>query len=85
MPDAQKVVFYDKGVDNRLNAKDNVALKYGEGEVRPIEVVKGEPLALEVDAFLTAIQTGKPAINDGVIGMEVVKILEKATQSMMGN
>jgi predicted dehydrogenase len=85
LPDAQKVVFYDKGIDNRLNAKDNVALKYGEGEVRPIEVVKGEPLALEVDAFLTAIQTGKPAINDGVIGMEVVKILEKATQSMMGN
>lgn len=84
LPDDKKVVFYDKGIDNRLNAKDNVALKYGEGEVRPIEVVKGEPLALEVDAFLTAVETGKPAINDGVIGMEVVKILEQATQSMMG-
>jgi len=84
LPDDKKVIFYDKGIDNRLNAKDNVALKYGEGEVRPIEVIKGEPLALEVGAFITAIKTGVPSINDGVIGMEVVKILEQATKSMIG-
>lgn len=85
LPDDKKVLFFDKGIDNRVNAKDNVNLKYGVGEVRPIEVLKGEPLALEVEAFLEAIKTGKPPINDGVIGMEVVKILELATNAIKGN
>ncbi len=86
LPDESKVVYYDKGIDNRINAKDNekVNLQYGVGEVRPVEVVKGEPLALEVNAFIQAIMSGVPPINDGNIGMEVVKILEAATKSMKG-
>ncbi len=78
---SDKVIFYDKGIDNRINAKDNEAvnLKYGQGEVKKLEVSTGEPLKDEVDAFLNAILTGKEPVNNASIGCEVVKILEEAS------
>lgn len=84
LPDEEKLTFYDKGVDNRINAKDTdkAALAYGLGEVRKLPLVKGEPLALEVAAFINAVKTGIPPVNDAFIGAEVINILEQATKSM---
>lgn len=83
-PDNEKVIFYDKGIDNRINAKDNEVknLAYGKGEVKNILFESGEPLFLEVDAFLKAVRTGVPPVNDAKIGCEVVKILEDASKQL---
>jgi predicted dehydrogenase len=84
--DDNKVIFYDKGVDNRINLKENEKsnLQYGTGEIIKVKLVKGEPLALEVNAFLDSIENNKPPINDGEIGMEVVRILEQVSQAIKG-
>ena len=85
-PDNDKVIFFDKGVDTRINAKDNEAtnLKYGTGEIIKLKLNKGEPLALEINAFVNSVLLNEPPINDGKIGTEVIKILEAATLSMKG-
>lgn len=86
LPDAEKVIYYDKGIDNRINAKDHEVknLQYGKGVVKNLELIKGEPLFLEVDAFLNSILTNTPPVNDGRIGCEVIRILEEASKIMKG-
>ncbi|MBL7127389.1 MAG: Gfo/Idh/MocA family oxidoreductase [Ignavibacteria bacterium] len=83
-PDEEKVIFYDKGIDSRINAKDSDVkdLKYGKGETKNIVFDKGEPLYLEVDAFINAILKNEQPINNGIIGCEVVKVLEQASKSI---
>jgi predicted dehydrogenase len=82
--DENKVVFYDKGVDNRLNLKESEKgkLQYGTGEIIKLQLVKGEPLALEINAFIDSVENNKAPINDGEIGKEVVRILETASMSI---
>jgi len=79
-----KLTFYDRGIDNRIGAKDSDVknLQYGTGEIRKIEVENIEPLYAEIDAFLEAILVNKAPVNDGNIGCEVVKILEEASKSI---
>jgi len=73
-----RVIFYDKGLDNRKNQKESekTKLQYGVGEVTKLVLPKGEPLALEVDSFLNSIRDFSEPINNGDIGKEVVRILE---------
>jgi predicted dehydrogenase len=80
----EKVIFYDKGIDNRINQKESekTKLQYGVGEITKLSLPKGEPLALEVDSFLDSIKYGIEPINNGEIGKEVVRILEIASQSI---
>ena len=82
--DENKVIFYDKGIDNRINLKDNEVknLQYGKGEVRNIKLDNIEPLAAEVEEFINCIENNTEPINNGLIGCEVVKILEEATKSI---
>jgi predicted dehydrogenase len=82
-----KVIFYDKGVDNRTGPQSNqkAQLAYGLGEVRKLDIPAGEPLALEIAAFADAITSNTPLVNDGRIGMNVVRILELAAKSMKEN
>jgi predicted dehydrogenase len=82
-----KVVFYDKGIDNRINAKDNEAknLQYGVGSVYNVPVKAGEPLSNEVNAFIDSVISRTEPINNGTIGMQVVKSLELITKSIKEN
>jgi len=82
--DEQKVIFYDKGIDNRIDQKssEKTKLQYGVGEVKKLLLPKGEPLALEVDSFLNSITDEVEPINNGEIGKEVVRILEIASQTI---
>jgi predicted dehydrogenase len=84
MSDEEKVVFYDKGIDNRVNQKESEKkkLQYGVGEVTKLSLPEGEPLALEVDTFLDSIRNSAEPINNGEIGKEVVRILEIASRAM---
>jgi len=82
--DEEKVIFYDKGIDNRINQKESekTKLQYGVGEITKLSLPKAEPLALEVDTFLDSIKYGVEPINNGEIGKEVVRILEIASQAI---
>jgi hypothetical protein len=67
-----------------VNLKDSEVknLAYGVGEVKNISFHKGEPLALEVDEFLNSIIEKRQPINSGLIGKQVVEILELASKSI---
>jgi len=82
--DEEKVIFYDKGIDNRINQKESekTKLQYGVGEITKLSLPKGEPLALEIDTFLDSIKYRVEPINNGEIGKEVVRILEIASQAI---
>jgi predicted dehydrogenase len=76
----ERVIFFDKGIDNRINQKESEKskLQYGIGEITNLVLPGGEPLALEIDAFLCAVKNGSELVNNGEIGREVVRILEIA-------
>jgi predicted dehydrogenase len=74
-----KVKFFDRGVDNRIDAKDTdaVALSYSTGDIHILGLEQHEPLRLECSEFVRAITTGTPPVNDGIIGARVVELLER--------
>ncbi len=82
-----KLKLYGTGVDNRIKSKDgdSGALGYHSGEIVVIPLEQHEPLRLECQEFVNAIITGKPLINDGQIGLEVVKLLETSSESFVKN
>jgi predicted dehydrogenase len=73
-----KLRFYGLGVDNRIKNKsgDSAALGYSSGEIFVIPLEQHEPLRLECQEFVDAVLNDKPMINDGKIGLEVVRLLE---------
>ena len=76
----KKLVLYDQRVD--VEKGEPVPVK-GEGE----EVTFGddEPLRLECQAFLNAIETRQPPITDGESGVQVLKVLQAAQRSLITN
>lgn len=78
-----KLKLYGLGIDNRIKNKagDSGALGYQSGEITMIPLEQHEPLRLECQEFINAIINNKPLINDGKIGLEVVKLLETSSES----
>ncbi|HAX48446.1 MAG TPA: hypothetical protein DCX92_05625 [Bacteroidetes bacterium] len=82
-----KLKLYGLGIDNRIKAKagDTAALGYQSGEITVIPLEQHEPLRLECQEFINSVINNKPLINDGRIGLEVVKLLEKSGESFNTN
>jgi predicted dehydrogenase len=78
-----KVKLFGKGIDNRIKNKttDAVKLGYHMGEIQVMQLEQHEPLRLECEEFINAIIKNTPLVNDGKIGLEVVKMLETASES----
>ncbi len=78
-----KVKLYGKGVDSRIKSKttDAAKLSYGSGEIQIISLEQHEPLRLECEEFINSIIYDKPLVNSGEMGLEVVKLLETASES----
>lgn len=72
---AQKVVIYNKGVDEQLNNRD-------EGS-EIVDVAASEPLKIECEHFLNCLQTREKPRSDGWNGVAVVEILEKAQEALL--
>lgn len=77
-----KLKILDKGIDTRIKSKGNESKKlfYKSGDVHIIELEQHEPLRMECEEFINGILHNKPLINDGEIGLEVVKLLEKSSK-----
>lgn len=87
-PDA-KIKLFDKGVDiipanglGRYNTFGEFQLLLRAGDLLIPKINFSEPLKDECRAFVDAIRTGRPPLADGRNGLEVVRVLETAQQSL---
>jgi len=82
-----KLKLYGLGIDNRIKSKDgdSGALSYKAGEITMIPLEQHEPLRLECQEFINSIIEDKVPVNDGKIGLEVVRLLETSSESFNRN
>jgi predicted dehydrogenase len=78
-----KLKLYGKGVDNRIKSKDSNSgsLSYNAGEIQVIPLEQHEPLRMECQEFVNAVLNNSRLVNDGKIGLEVVRLLETSSES----
>jgi predicted dehydrogenase len=74
----KEFLVYDNQVE--VDANDQSVLR--KGECRAVEVAGDEPLRLECQAFLTAIETRTPPITDAPSGQRVLTVLQAAQDSL---
>jgi predicted dehydrogenase len=84
----QRICVYDRGVDvttpeslGREERRD-LLVSYRSGDMVAPALVEREALGAMVEAFATAIRTGRPAPTDGWSGLRVLEILEAAARSL---
>lgn len=84
MQPVQKVQVFDAGQDSRVNAseKDAAALGYGPGSIWVPPLRSYEPLRAECEDFLNCIVSGNEPVSTGRRALEVVRVLEAASESM---
>ncbi|MEZ4859691.1 MAG: Gfo/Idh/MocA family oxidoreductase [Caldilineaceae bacterium] len=76
----KQLVLYDQRVD--VSANGPIPVK-GEGEA--VEFADDEPLRLECQAFLAAVQSRQAPLTDGESGLRVLKVLQAAQRSLVMN
>ena len=82
----EKIRIYDKGIT--VNNPDNIyklKVDYRSGDMWSPHVDPAEALKKELNYFVQCLIKGNPPINDGHAGLRVVKMLEKADQSLKNN
>lgn len=77
---SKELILYDQRVEVGSGAP--VPVK-GAGE--PVEFSSAEPLRLECQAFLRAMETRQPPLTDGMSGVNVLKVLQAAQRSLVMN
>lgn len=90
----KKMMVYDDISDNRITIYDKGAYwqatpDYGThrlmtytGDIAIPRIAVTEPLQLEIQHFVECIQQGKTPLSDGVEGLNVVRVLEAASESL---
>lgn len=79
----QKVQVHSPAVDNRTQAgATSAALNYTSGGIWSSALDTYEPLRAECQDFVDSIRTGKSPLSDGHSGLEVVRVLEEASQCL---
>jgi len=79
----EKIKIYDKGVQVKTKeGKYNLLVAYRSGDMWAPRVEQTEALKLMVEKFVDYISNGGRAVNDGVAGLRVVKLLEASTKSL---
>jgi len=81
---SEKVKVYDKGitVNNDAESVYQMLISYRTGDMWAPQLDRTEALRTEVLHFINCIEHGECPITDGEAGLQVVRILEAATQSM---
>lgn len=80
----EKIRIYDKGVTVQPHYETfgEFHLAYRFGDIFTPKLDDAEPLKAEANAFVRAIETGRPERATGEEGLEVVRILEAANESV---
>lgn len=81
---SEKLKIYDSGVRVSNDPKEihRLMVAYRIGDMVAPRLATGEALLAEAAHFADCIQTGRTPVTDGEMGLQVVKILEAASQSM---
>jgi len=81
----EKIRVYDKGVDRPpySDTYEQFKLSYRYGEVTAPPIPADEPLHLECEHFVDCIRKGNKPRSDGEVGLQIVRILEKAQTSLL--
>ncbi len=80
---SEKVKIYDRGVILRPpQTFGEFQLTYREGDMIAPNLSNEEPLLAEVEHFLDCIKTGATPRTDGSMGVNVVRVLEMAVNSL---
>jgi predicted dehydrogenase len=78
-----KIKVYDKGVEVKDKEDINKLLvSYRSGDMYSPKLDQREALSLECEYFLECLEKNKKPINDGQIGLEVVKLLTACDESL---
>lgn len=81
----KKIKIYDKGVELPSSTKNyKMRVKYRLGETTIPSIENGEALKHETDYFVKCLTENIRPINDGIAGLDVVRILEASEQSLLG-
>jgi len=79
----EKIKVFDKGVNyHDPETFGEYHLSYRSGDVWSPHLDSYEPLYAEMTHFIECIQNGQTPRSDGLIGWQVVRVLEAAEQSM---
>ena len=81
---SEKVRIYDKGVDV-INTSDEVykiLIQYRTGDLNCPHIDNTEALQVEINHIVECMQQNKPALTNGISGLNIVKVLEAAQASI---
>ncbi len=79
----EKLKIYDKGVDVKSQeGLYNLLVSYRTGDMWSPQVEQVEALRLELAYFVDCIRKNESPFNDGLAGMQVVRMLEAANESV---
>lgn len=83
----EKIKIYDKGVKKHDDYKTfgEFQLSYNYGDIHIPKLSTAEPLGIECGHFLECIKEGKTPRSSGEVGLNVVKVLEAAEESIKNN
>ena len=85
LDDAEKIKVYEKGVDMEKELSKNVSeirINYRSGDVWMPNLKISEALSQLTKEFIAAMNDRKSPLSDGKFGSQIVKILEKSTESL---
>jgi predicted dehydrogenase len=83
MQQIHKVQVHNPAIDNRVQASSaGTSLSYSSGGIWSPSLLSFEPLRAECQDFVNSIRTRTPPLSDGQAGLEVVRVLEAASQCL---
>ncbi len=86
MEPTEKIKIYDKGIDViPQNGIYETLIQYRTGDIAVPHLENREPLKIEMEHFVECIQNGKVPWTDSHAGVQVVKVLEAAQESIKQN
>ena len=80
----EKIKIYDMRVEPQVVPNES-RVSYHYGDMRSPYISPAEPLQVECAHFIDCIVTGKEALTNGRSGLEVVKLLTLASESMQNS
>jgi predicted dehydrogenase len=79
----EKIKIYDKGVQVKTKeGKYSLLVDYRSGDMWAPKVEQTEALRLIAEKFADYVQNGGTAVNDGIAGLNVVRMLEASNKSL---
>jgi len=84
----EKIKIYDKGIDRNNNGNGNgnglheMLVSYRMGDVWAPRIRQTEALKLETQYFIDCIEKNENPFNNGMAGLEVVRMLEASNKSL---